>query len=342
MSVDPPMARQPFRIGRLALDAPLVLAPMAGITDLPFRILAREAGCGLVVTEMVSADGLVHAAERTRGLLRSAAAERPLAVQLFGADPAVMAAAAAIAVEACGADALDINFGCAVRKVVKTGSGAALMRDPAGARRLLRAVRDAVRVPLTIKIRTGWERSGSQALAIGAIAQDCGVDAVAIHARTAGQKFSGRADRAVIAALKRRLAIPVIGNGDVFAAQDALSMMRETGCDAVMIGRGAVGNPLIFAQAKALMAGRGAAPPEIDGRLDLMRRYLKLSMDHGGGENAFRRLRHRLGWFAKGIPRSAAFRQRLGDAATAAQAVELIEDFREAVRGREGDRPPSG
>lgn len=335
-----PLCREapPARIGALALDSPLVLAPMAGITDLPFRLLAREAGCGLVVSEMVSADGLVHGAEKTRGLLRSDPREKPFAVQLLGADPAVMAEAAAIAVEAGAADLIDINFGCAVRKVVKTGAGVALMRDPARARRVIAAVRAAVRVPLTIKMRTGWERSGAQAFEIAAIAEELGVDAVAIHARTASQKFRGRADRGVIAELKRRLRIPVIGNGDVFTAAEALAMRAQTGCDAVMVGRGAIGRPFLFTEAAALLAGRPAtAAPTIDQRLDLLERYLALALDgRTGAGGSFRRLRQRLGWFVKGIPASAVFRQRLGGAESADQAAEIIAAFRAECRRRDG------
>ena len=236
-----------MNIGSLHLENPVILAPLAGITNLPFRLLAKEAGCGLVCSEMVSADGLVHGARNAFDLLRSLPAEKPLAVQLFGSDPAVMAEAAAI-VEGSGADLLDINFGCAVKKVIKTGSGAALMRTPQRAEALLRAVRRAVRIPLTIKIRSGWDGSGRQALALGAIAEACGVNAVTVHPRTASQKFSGRADWGVIAALKRHLSIPVIGNGDIACADDAARMLSETGCDAVMVGRQAIGYPRIFTE----------------------------------------------------------------------------------------------
>nr|MCU0539380.1 tRNA-dihydrouridine synthase family protein [Desulfobacterales bacterium] len=243
-----------MRIGALTLAPGAVLAPLAGITNLPFRLLAREAGCVLVFSEMVSAEGLVHGSANSRALLRSLPAEQPLGVQLFGADPARMAAAAAM-VESAGADLLDINFGCSVKKVVKTGAGAALMRDPARAAALLTSVRKAVRLPLTVKLRTGWERSGAQALAIGRLAQECGVDAVTIHPRTAAQKFSGRADWTVIAALKQALTIPVIGNGDIFCAGDAARMLTETGCDAVMVGRRAIGYPRIFTEIAGMLRG---------------------------------------------------------------------------------------
>ncbi len=199
-----------MKIGPLRLDHPLILAPLAGVTHLPFRLLAREAGCALVCSEMVSADGLVYGSPNTVDLLRSDPAEKPFSVQLFGSDPAVMAEAAAI-VEHSGADVLDINFGCAVRKVIKTGAGVALMQSPQRAEALLRAVRKKIRIPLTVKLRSGWDASGRQAFAIGEIAEACGVDAITIHPRTASQMFRGRADWALIAALKRRLAFRLSG-----------------------------------------------------------------------------------------------------------------------------------
>lgn len=315
-----------MKIGALTLETGAVLAPLAGITNLPFRLLAREAGCALVYSEMVSADGLVHGSANSAALLRSLPAERPLAVQLFGADPARMAAAAAM-VAAAGADVLDINFGCAVKKVVKTGAGAALMRDPAQAEAVLTAVRKAVRLPLTIKLRSGWERSAGQALAIGKLAEGCGVDAVTIHPRTAAQRFSGRADWGVIAALKRALAIPVIGNGDVLCAEDAARMLSETGCDAVMVGRRAIGYPRIFTEIAGRLRGEPVPPEAAGERRSVMRRYLELSVNCFGAETACALMRHRLGWFAKGIRGGALLRGAAQGIRSLDQAVDLIEGF---------------
>ncbi len=313
-----------MKIGALQLERPLLLAPLAGVTNLPFRLVAREAGCAMVFTEMVSAEGLARRCAHTLPYLRSLPAERPLSVQLFGADPAVMAEAAAI-VQAAGADAVDINFGCAVRKVTRTGSGVALMRTPDRAAAVIAAVRRAVSLPLTIKLRSGWDRSGRQALEIGSMAEACGVDAVILHPRTAGQKFSGRADWSLIAALKARLRVPVIGNGDVCSAGDALRMMAETGCDAVMIGRRAIGTPRVFAEAAALFAGRPAAPDLPLERLRVMRRYADLTRECYGETVAAALLRCRLGWFAKGMRGGAALRQALAGAASVEQALELAE-----------------
>jgi len=315
-----------MNIGSLHLENPVILAPLAGITNLPFRLLAKEAGCGLVCSEMVSADGLVHGARNAFDLLRSRPAEKPLAVQLFGSDPAVMAEAAAI-VEGSGADLLDINFGCAVKKVIKTGSGAALMRTPQRAEALLRAVRHAVRIPLTIKIRSGWDGSGRQALALGEIAEACGVNAVTVHARTASQKFSGRADWGVIAALKRHLSIPVIGNGDIACADDAARMLSETGCDAVMVGRQAIGYPRIFTEIGLRLHGQAVPADTIANRLEVLRRYTQLTVDCFGRETATRLIRHRLGWFVKGMRNGAVLRCAAGQITCMDQAYDLIEAF---------------
>jgi nifR3 family TIM-barrel protein len=315
-----------MNIGPLHLENPVILAPLAGITNQPFRLLAKEAGCGLVTSEMVSADGLVHGAPNALALLRSLPAEKPLAVQLFGSDPAVMAEAAAI-VEGSGADLLDINFGCAVKKVIKTGSGVALMRTPQRAEELLRAVRHAVRIPLTIKIRSGWDGSGLQALALGEIAEACGVDAVTVHPRTASQKFSGHADWGVIAALKQQLSIPVIGNGDIASADDAARMLFETGCDAVMVGRRAIGYPRIFTEILLRLHGKAVPADTIANRLKVLRRYAQLTVECFGRETATRLLRRRLGWFVKGMRNGAVLRCAAGQITCMEQAYELIEAF---------------
>jgi len=315
-----------MNIGPLHLENPVILAPLAGITNQPFRLLAKEAGCGLVTSEMVSADGLVHGAPNALALLRSLPAEKPLAVQLFGSDPAVMAEAAAI-VEGSGADLLDINFGCAVKKVIKTGSGVALMRTPQRAEELLRAVRHAVRIPLTIKIRSGWDGSGLQALALGEIAEACGVDAVTVHPRTAAQKFSGRADWGVIAALKQQLSIPVIGNGDIACADDAARMLFETGCDAVMVGRRAIGYPRIFTEILLRLHGKAVPADTIANRLKVLRRYAQLTVECFGRETATRLIRRRLGWFVKGMRNGAVLRCAAGQITCMEQAYELIEAF---------------
>jgi len=308
--VDCSFSSESFAIGSVVLANPLVLAPMAGITQLPLRRLAKEQGCALVVSEMISSNGLVHGGQKTLELLKSHPSERPLSVQIFGKDPEVMQEAAQI-VQGQGADLLDINLGCSVRKVVKQGAGAALMGEPDLLLSILRAVRTAVRLPLTVKIRSGWDPSGDQAVAIGQMAQDAGVDAVAIHPRTALQGFSGKADWSLIARVKERLSIPVIGNGDITEPQDVLTMQRETGCDAVMIGRASMGNPWIFSQALDLMNGRCPKTPDLSTRLEAICRYIRYAVEQFGEVRAVRMMRSRLAWFVKGLPRCSNFRKSI-------------------------------
>jgi tRNA-dihydrouridine synthase B len=329
-----------MQIGSLRIPGQTVFAPLAGITNLPMRLLAKEAGCALVYTEMISAMGLANRSIKTHRLMNSVADEKPLAVQLFGTDPARVAEAARMA-EAAGADIVDINFGCAVKKVVKTGAGVALMRTPTQAADLLQAVRAAIRVPLTIKLRSGWEPSGRQALELTRIAEDCGVDAVALHPRTARQGFGGRADWSLIGRLKRFSRLPVIGNGDITCAADALRLLRETGCDAVMVGRAAIGNPFIFEEIQAALTGRAPAPRSHARRVAIMRRYVRDSVCYLGEKQACRMLRSRLGWFSKGMPASSQFREAIKQLASEAEALAQIACY-EARLQAEATRPAAG
>lgn len=313
-------------IGALHLANPTVLAPLAGIGNLPFRHLAKQGGCGLVCAEMISANGLVH---RTRGSLQMLAidpAERPISIQIFGNEPALMAEAGRM-VEAAGADILDINCGCSVRKVLKTGSGAALMRDPAQAERILSAVRAAVRLPLTVKIRSGWEPSGQQALEFARMAQGCGVQAIAVHPRTATQGFGGKADWSIIGRIREALTIPVIGNGDIACAAQAMAMFEQTGCAAVMIGRASVGNPWLFGQIVDLLEARSERSIGLAERFAGMRAYLRASVAHCGERVACRMMRSRLGWFTRGLPGSSHFREALKQVSREEEALVLLDGY---------------
>ena len=317
-----------FKIGGIKIEQPTVLAPLAGITNLPLRLLAREAGCGLVCSEMISANGLIYGAAKTHQMLASDPAEKPLSVQIFGSDPSVMAEAARI-VEASGADILDINCGCSVKKILKSGSGSALMRDPLKTGRILEAVRAAIGIPLTVKMRTGWEPDGGQALELARIAESCGVDAVVLHPRTARQGFGGLADWGLVKKMKSRLSIPMIGNGDIATAEDALRMRAETGCDAVMVGRAAIGNPMIFSQINDLLAGRPPRPIPLDVRLQVMARYVEDSVRHLGETRACYMLRSRLAWFVKGLAHASQFRQSIRSIDSKTTALSLIRQFAE-------------
>ena len=318
------------KIGKLILDNPVILAPLAGITNLPFRMIAKDAGCGLVCSEMISANGLVYKSIKTEKMLDSHPGEKPLSIQIFGSDPLIMAEGAKI-VENQGADILDINFGCSVKKVVKTGAGVALMRTLEKAEKLLEAVRETVKIPMTIKIRTGWDKTGNQAIKISEIAQACGIDAIVVHPRTASQGFRGMADWSIISAVKKKVSIPVIGNGDIVNPEDAIRMLDETGCDAVMIGRAAIGNPSIFSDVLTLLRGEEVPQRDLLSRFDIMTKYLKDSVEYLGEKQACFMMRSRLGWFVKGMRFSSSFRESIKHISSEEQALQLIRSYRDKV-----------
>ncbi|GAB6096934.1 tRNA dihydrouridine synthase DusB [Desulfatiferula olefinivorans] len=320
----------PLTVGSLRVHPPVVLAPLAGITSLPFRLMARRCGCGLVYSEMISANGLKYGSEKTAQMMDTRPEEGPVAIQIFGADPAAMAMAARRAQDS-GASMVDINFGCSVKKVVKTGAGVALMREPHRAEAILTAVRKAVTIPLTIKIRSGWDPSGAQAFAVADLAERCGVDAVCIHPRTAGQAFRGRAHWPLIGELKGRMTIPVIGNGDIASPDDALRMIRETGCDAVMIGRAALSDPDIFRRTALCFDGRPFGPLPLDRRFSMIDRYVTDALAYHGETVACKLLRSRLAFLIKGLPGCTAFRIRLSNVATETEVRSLMEDFQIAL-----------
>lgn len=300
-------------LGTLKLDNFLIMAPMAGISDLPFRLIAKKFGAGLVSSEMVSSVGLVRGNERTRAYLRSDPVEKPLSVQLFGSRPEVMAQAASRIAEA-GADIVDINMGCPVKKVVKTGAGAALLRDRKNAEKIIKAVRKECPLPLTVKMRAGWSPAENVALAYSRMVQDCGADGVILHARYATQGFSGAADWGILSQVKREIEIPLIGNGDVFSAFHALEMRRLTRCDGVMIGRGALGNPWIFRQVHDLEKGVPPFEPKLRDRRGIIMDHFRLLVDHCGGNEgtAAKKMRGLLLWYTKGLPHSTDFRGTIG------------------------------
>lgn len=326
------MSSAALHIGSVQLQNFLIFAPLAGISDLPMRLLAKEAGCALVCSEMISANGLVHGSKKTRRMLGSDPAEKPLSVQIFGADPAVMKDAARI-VEDSGADILDINFGCSVKKILKSGAGAALMKSAGQAQAVIRAVCDAVKIPVTVKMRSGWDSTGQDAATITNIAEGSGIAAVTIHPRTASQGFRGAADWSIIKKIKASTPLTVIGNGDIRTPQDAIRMKSETGCDAVMIGRAAIGNPWIFSQTLAAVAlGQTHWEVDVATRMNALKRYLKASIIHYGEAQACRMMRSRLGWFVKGLPHAGRFRESIKTIATEKDAAVCIAAYEDVLK----------
>ncbi|HEY6009739.1 MAG TPA: tRNA dihydrouridine synthase DusB [Geobacteraceae bacterium] len=316
---------EPLKIGTLTLANNLFLAPMAGITNLPMRLLARECGAALAFTEMVSVNGLVREGQKSFDLLRSTPADRPLGIQIFGDDPQLMAEAARL-VEPHG-DLIDINMGCPVRKVVGTGAGSALLREPARVAAIVRAVRRATELPLTVKIRSGWQAGEINFSEIARIAEAEGCDAITLHPRTRAQMFEGQAAWEQLGALKRLVTVPVIGSGDLFRAADVVAMLRQTGCDGAMIARGGLGNPWLFRETLALLAGEEPIPPTPGERHRVAMQHLELFIELAGERVALREMRKHLAWYARGLPGAARFRMHVNRFATVEETAAAMAAF---------------
>ncbi len=320
-----------YKIGGIDVRPATVLAPMAGVTDTVFRRLIREqGGCGLMMTEFTSSHGVVATAKatkptRTFRYLHFEEDERPIAAQLFGADPQVMADAARFCQD-LGFDMVDINFGCPVKKVVRCNGGSGCLRDLPLVEQIVRAVRSAITIPLTMKFRSGWNDRELVMVEMGRIAEDCGLQAVALHPRTREQGYSGSADWTRIAALKDAVKIPVVGNGDVLTPEDAVRMVKETGCDAVMIGRAASSNPWIFQQiARYVETGSYEQPGEAD-RYAIMRRYYQMLFDHGTPD-AVGKMKQFATYFTKGVRNGSHLRVEIYKAQEARQILEMVDAF---------------
>jgi nifR3 family TIM-barrel protein len=299
-----------MKLGPITVDHPFLLAPMAGITNSPFRRLMREYGSSIVISELVSANGIEYASHRTLELLKFSSEERPVGLQIFGEDEEPLVKACRV-VENLGADFVDLNLGCPVPKVVKKGAGAAMCRNPAELGRILEAMVKSVRIPVTIKIRTGWDSTLRNAHEVVRVAADAGVAWVAIHGRTRAQGYSGDADWDFIGEVKAKSPLPIIGNGDVVTAEQAVSRYRTYGVDAVMIGRGALRNPFLFEQSRDLLCGKPVRPVTADRILELLSKQRAYMSETFEGRSVLLHARKFLAWYSSGYPGSSEFRKNV-------------------------------
>jgi tRNA-dihydrouridine synthase B len=316
-----------IEIGSLRIDPPLWLAPMAGVTDRDFRLIVRRiGGIGVVTMEFISSKAIVSGNKRTREMMHFSAEERPLSIQIYGSDVATMREAALV-VEELGADICDINMGCPANKVLKGCAGAALMGDLKLAESIVRTVRDAITIPLTVKFRLGLDDCRRNYLELGKICEANGVAAVAMHARTARQMFTGEADWSHLARLKETLTIPVIGNGDIKEPEDALRMLAETGCDGVMVGRGATRNPWIFRQIASRLEGSPIGEATLADRRDLILEHFRMVADREDSLFALHKLRKFTGWYTHGLPNGRKLRQAINQIPDVPTFLATVEEF---------------
>ena len=326
-----------MKIGNVEISSRLALAPMAGVTDLGFRTVCRELGAGYTVTEMVSAKALCYQDRKSLPLMQLGEGEHPAAVQLFGSDPACMERAAAIAAEASGADIIDINMGCPVPKVANSGDGSGLMKNPELAEAVARAViRGAGGLPVTVKFRLGWDKGSINCVEFARRLEGAGVSAVAVHGRTKTQMYAGRANWDYIKAVKQAVSIPVIANGDVFTAEDAVHILDYTGADMAMIGRGCFGNPWIFQQAAAALAGEEIPPrPPLAQRCETAVRQFTLSAAQKGEHIACLEARKQYAWYLKGVPHAGYYKEQISH-------ISTMEDIERITRGIQRDLTDDG
>lgn len=318
-----------MKIGNVQLNNKVFLSPMAGVTDLPFRLICKEKGCGMLYTEMINAKALCYDDENTKKMLKIEDEERPIAVQIFGSEPEFMGKAAAIMNEYPN-EILDINMGCPAPKVIKNGDGSALMRNPKLASEVLSSVVKNSKKPVTLKIRKGWDDDSVNAVEIAKIAEQCGISALAIHGRTREQFYSGKADWDIIEQIKQTINIPVIGNGDVFEVEDAVNMLEKTKCDAIMIGRGAQGNPWIFKRINHYMeTGEILSEPTLEERITTAIKHMNLAVAEHGEYVAVREMRKHIGWYLKGLKNSAKYRDQINKITDYKEVIAMLEEYME-------------
>ena len=313
-----------FKIGNIKIDTPVLLAPMAGVTDYSFRILCKEQGAGIVYSEFVSAHGVIRENEKSLDIIKFEEVERPIGIQIFGDSPQVMADAAKYIVEKFKPDILDINYGCPVPKVTKKGAGSAALKDLGLMEEITQAVvESAPQVPVTVKMRAGWDLQSIIVEKAGVLLENNGVKAITLHPRTTMQTLKGSANWSLIKLLKKTVSIPVIGNGDIKTADDVLRMFEETNCDAVMIGRAAFGNPWIFNQSQALLDGKTVSEPTVEEKVELCKRHFNLILESRGTKRGLYLMRKHFGWYIKSFPGAADYRTRL----VTSKNIEIAKDI---------------
>lgn len=329
------MGKNILKIGNLKLPSNIVLAPMAGITDLPFRILCKEYGCPMTYTEMVSAKGLYYGSEKTEEMLMMHREERPIGVQIFGREPDIMGLIAE-KISRENIDLIDINMGCPAPKITRTGQGSALMKEPKRVGVIIRSVVKNSCKPVTIKIRQGWDDSQINAVKIAKIAEEEGVSAITVHGRTREQFYSGKADWDIIGEVRQSVDIPVIGNGDIFTPEDALSMLQYTGCHGVMIARGAQGQPWIFKRIiHYIGTGEILSEPSCPQRIDIALRHLALAVDIKGARTGVIEMRKHLAWYLKGMKGANPIKDRVNKAESKEEVEDILLEYSRKLKNQE-------
>lgn len=317
-----------MKISELEFPNNVFLAPMAGVTDIIFRGICKDMGCGLVYTEMISAKALYYGSENTKELLKVSHKESPVAVQIFGSEPLVMAKACDYFNDNKDICIVDINMGCPAHKIVKNGDGSALMKNPKLAADIVREVKRASTKPVTVKFRKGFDSSNINAVEFAKRIEDAGADAVTVHGRTREQMYEGKADWNIIGEVKEQLSIPVIGNGDVFSAEDALKIRKQTQCDGIMVARGSMGNPWIFREINQALKGEIIVKPSVKEKIDLCIDHLKLAVDYYGEAKAVREMRKNIAWYLKGLKNSTDIKNKVNYESDAGKVMEILKNYK--------------